>query len=153
MDLNNRLDYEACSPTEKEAKKHDGLESLQWLKDKIGRINGWAVCYSKLDPADKSVTIERMTGNREKSGTSMEHLSYEDICKLFWWKSFDIVGPDTIKPVKMTLDEKSEMHAHVNVIPQDTQVIDVNEDQIIKEVEQDYDVDMSAGLDEDVQDD
>lgn len=151
MDLNVRLDYESHSPVEKEAKKHDGMESIQWLKDKIGRVKGWAVCWSKFDPETKSITFERLTGNREASGTSMEHMSYSDICRLFWWKSFDIIGPDTFKPVKMTLEERDEIEKpHMKSIDvNEGGLIEVDEDKILKdEAEAEAE---DAGSQEDVQ--
>lgn len=153
MDLNNRMDYYACSPTEKEARKHDGLVSIQWMKDKIGRINAWAVCSSKFNADDKSVMIERLTGNRDKSGTSEEHFSYEDICKIFWWKSFEVVGADTLKPDRMTLDERLEIEkSRISATPKEAVVLDADDMMPEDETEQEDDFGESAGNDEDVQD-
>lgn len=149
MDLNVRMDYETCSPTEKEAKKHDGLESIQWMKDKIGRTKGWAVCWSKFNYDDKSIVFERLTGNRETSGTSMERMSYEDICKFFWYKSFEVVGVDTFRPVKMTLAERDAIEKpKIKKSLSNAEVIEVDEDKITTEAEVD---DVNAGDQEDVQ--
>jgi len=155
MDLNIRMDYDAHSPVQREAKKHDGMESIQWMKDKIGRTKGWAVCYSKFNKDDKSITFECLTGNREASGTSMEHMSYEEICRLFWWKSFDVLGPDTIKPVKMTLAERDEIERpHIKNAKAAENVIEVDEDKIQAEADaeaHEFEADVDAGDQEDVQ--
>ena len=70
---------------------------VQAMLDKYGRNHAWQVLRSKLDLNDKSLYIEIMLGS-DKS--EVKHASYEDICKEFSWKSFEVT-PDgqTIIPM------------------------------------------------------
>ena len=73
---------------------------VQAMLDKYGRNHAWQVLRSKLDLNDKSLYIEIMLGS-DKS--EVKHASYEDLCKEFSWKSFEVT-PDgqTIVPVPDT---------------------------------------------------
>ena len=99
----NREMYEGHSPENKKFMEHEGLYSIQALKDKIGRIHGWKVVESKFDPDTKSITFTFLADQVKTINVKM---SYEDICKELWMKSFEILGPDTYKPVFMTLEER-----------------------------------------------
>ena len=84
---------------------------VQAMLDKYGRNHAWQVLRSKLDLKDKSLCAEIMIGS-DKS--EVKHASYEDICKEFSWKSFDVT-PDgqTIIPVpdaKSFYDEPVAKH-------------------------------------------
>lgn len=70
---------------------------VQAMLDKYGRNHAWQVLRSKLDLKDKSLCVEIMIGS-DKS--EVKHASFEDICKEFSWKSFDVT-PDgqTILPM------------------------------------------------------
>ena len=70
---------------------------VQAMLDKYGRNHAWQVLRSKLDLKDKSLCAEIMIGS-DKS--EVKHASFEDICKEFSWKSFDVT-PDgqTILPM------------------------------------------------------
>ena len=70
---------------------------VQAMLDKYGRNKAWQVLRSKLDLKDKSLCAEIMIGS-DKS--EVKHASFEDICKEFSWKSFDVT-PDgqTIVPM------------------------------------------------------
>ena len=73
---------------------------VQAMLDKYGRNHAWQVLRSKLDLKDKSLCAEIMIGS-DKS--EVKHASFEDICKEFSWKSFDVT-PDgqTILPMPDT---------------------------------------------------
>lgn len=85
---------------------------VQAMLDKYGRNHAWQVLRSKLDLKDKSLCAEIMIGS-DKS--EVKHASFEDICKEFSWKSFDVT-PDgqTILPmpdVKSFYNEPAAKHA------------------------------------------
>ena len=73
---------------------------VQAMLDKYGRNHAWQVLRAKLDLKDKSLCAEIMIGS-DKS--EVKHASFEDICKEFSWKSFDVT-PDgqTILPMPDT---------------------------------------------------
>ena len=73
---------------------------VQAMLDKYGRNHAWQVLRSKLDLKDKSLCAEIMIGS-DKS--EVKHASFEDICKEFSWKSFDVT-PDgqTVLPMPDT---------------------------------------------------
>ena len=70
---------------------------VQAMLDKYGRNHALQVLSSKLDLKDKSLCVEIMIGS---SKSEVKHTSYEDICKEFSWKSFEVT-PDgqTIIPM------------------------------------------------------
>ena len=85
---------------------------VQAMLDKYGRNHAWQVLRSKLDLKDKSLCAEIMIGS-DKS--EVKHASFEDICKEFSWKSFDVT-PDgqTILPMPDTenfYNEPATKHA------------------------------------------
>ena len=70
---------------------------VQAMLDKYGRNHAWQVLRSKLDLKDKSLCAEIMIGS-DKS--EVKHASFEDICKEFSWKSFDVTSDgQTILPM------------------------------------------------------
>ena len=70
---------------------------VQAMLDKYGRNHAWQVLRSKLDLKDKSLCPEIMIGS-DKS--EVKHASFEDICKEFSWKSFEVTpNGQTIIPV------------------------------------------------------
>ena len=73
---------------------------VQAMLDKYERNHAWQVLRSKLDLKDKSLYVEIMIGSDK---AEVKHASYEDICKEFSWKSFEVT-PDgqTIIPVPDT---------------------------------------------------
>ena len=79
---------------------------VQAMLDKYGRNHALQVLRSKLDLKDKSLCVEIMIGSGK---SEVKHASYEDICKEFSWKSFDVT-PDgqTIIPVPDTESFYSE---------------------------------------------
>ena len=86
---------------------------VQAMLDKYGRNHAWQVLRSKLDLKDKSLCAEIMIGS-DKS--EVKHASFEDICKEFSWKSFDVT-PDgqTILPMPDTESFYSEpVDTHVD---------------------------------------
>ena len=73
---------------------------VQAMLDKYGRNHAWQVLKSKLDSKDKSFYIEIVLGS-DKS--EIKHATYEDICKEFSWKSFEVTTDgQTIIPVPDT---------------------------------------------------
>lgn len=70
---------------------------VQAMLDKYGRNKAWQVMRIKFDTKDKSLQAQIMLG-ADKS--EVRSASYEDICKEFSWKSFEVT-PDgqTIIPV------------------------------------------------------
>ena len=73
---------------------------VQAMLDKDGRNHAWQVLKSKLDSKDKSFYIEIVLGS-DKS--EIKHATYEDICKEFSWKSFEVTTDgQTIIPVPDT---------------------------------------------------
>lgn len=70
---------------------------VQAMLDKYGRNKAWQVLRAKLDMKDKSLCIEIMLG-ADKS--EVKHASYEDICREFSWKSFEVTSDgQTIIPM------------------------------------------------------
>lgn len=73
---------------------------VQAMLDKYGRNHALQVLRSKLDLKDKSLCAEIMIGSGK---SEVKHASYEDICKEFSWKSFDVTSDgQTIIPVPDT---------------------------------------------------
>ena len=71
--------------------------SVHAMLDKYGRNQAWQVMRANLDLKDKSLQAEIMIG-ADKS--EVRHASYEDICKEFSWKSFEVTpNGQTIIPV------------------------------------------------------
>lgn len=87
-----------------EAAKHDGCIGLQEMMDKLRKIYGWHTCAPyKWNANDKSCDITIAINSDD---CKVMHFSYEAICREMWWHSFDLIGPDTIRPVPFTFEEK-----------------------------------------------
>lgn len=100
----SKLSYEGKSTENKFFDEHVATShSLQALRDKIGRIFSWKVCQSEFNPEDKSIMFEIIVDQTKAQKIKM---SYEDICKLFWMKSFEVGNGDSFKPVYMSYEER-----------------------------------------------
>lgn len=98
----DRLRYEGHSPANKAFDEHRPYRGIQCTMDKFRKIYGWRVHHTEWHPETKSFDVTLMENTKIKE---VKHVSYEEICKTLRWHSFEIVGPDTIKPDPLTYEE------------------------------------------------
>ena len=66
---------------------HTNGWSDQEVRDKIGKNNGWAVCKSWTDAANKKMCYEVMINAKQ---SEVRTVGFDEVCKDLGWKSFKI---------------------------------------------------------------